>query len=285
MALNLAPNTSTVRRRANRDADSVRLGGHGLSKVDTALLGVALVILGERVNSASGSAQSRPLPGDINPISADQNFELSLSSLRSANAEVSLLSSLVSSVRKNVSEELSVSKTAQAVSDAYAQKPRLADDLEQYLADAGRSVSATELGVDGNANVSGKSYIAEMESLEAASQEFLNIMRQLFAEELDSVAERQQGEPAEEDQQEVAKEETETDSDGEFEQEVADAGGFGSPSLGLLGLGLAGGGGGGGSSSSSGFSIGGSAIDGYVSGATVFWDVNSNFTLDANEVP
>ena len=57
MALNLAANTSTVRRIANRDADSVRLGGHGLSKVDTALLGVALVILGERVNSASGSAQ------------------------------------------------------------------------------------------------------------------------------------------------------------------------------------------------------------------------------------
>ena len=167
------------------------------------------------LSSASGSTQRRvtgpleALPAGLKSVSADQNFELSLSSLRNANAEVSLLSSLVSSVRKDVSEELSVSKTAQAVSDAYTSKTKLADDLEQYLADAGKPVSATELGVDGGANVSGKSYIAEMENLESASQEFLNIMRQLFAEELDSVAERQQQKPAEEDQKEVAKDETE----------------------------------------------------------------------------
>merc|ERR1712070_538660 len=29
--------------------------------------------------------------------------------------------------------------------------------------------------------------------------------------------------------------------------------------------------------------IGGGVIDGYVSGATVFWDINSNFIMDANE--
>ena len=55
----------------------------------------------------------------------------------------------MSSVRKDVSEELSVSKTAQAVSDAYTSKTKLTDDLEQYLADVGKPVSATELGVDG----------------------------------------------------------------------------------------------------------------------------------------
>ena len=32
-----------------------------------------------------------------------------------------------------------------------------------------------------------------------------------------------------------------------------------------------------------GFGIGGGVIDGYVSGATVFWDINSNFIMDANE--
>ncbi|MCH1448438.1 MAG: Ig-like domain-containing protein, partial [Candidatus Nanopelagicales bacterium] len=243
---------------------------------------MALVILGERVNSASGDGRLRALPGGIEPVNADQNFELSLSSLRSANAEVSLLSSLISSVRKNVSEELSVSKSAQAVSEAYPRDTKLSADLEQYLADAGRPVSATELGVDGSANINGKSYIAEMESLEAASQEFLNIMRQLFAEELDSVAERQQEEPAEEEQKEVAKEETEKPADGDLEQEVADAGGFGSPWLGLLGLAGAGGGGGGGFGIG-GFGIGGGVIDGYVSGATVFWDINSNFIMDAGE--
>ena len=245
----------------------------------------ALVILGERVNSASGDGSLRFLPAGLKPVSADQNFELSLSSLRNANAEVSLLSSLVSSVRKDVSEELSVSKTAQAVSEAYTSKTQLADDLEQYLADAGKPISATELGVDGGANVSGKSYIAEMENLESASQEFLNIMRQLFAEELDSVAERQQQKPAEEDQKEVAKEETKEETDADMEQEVADDDGLGSPWMGLLGLAGGGGGGGGGfgGGGGGGFGIGGGVIDGYVSGATVFWDINSNFIMDANE--
>jgi len=284
MALNLGTKAAAARRQVTRKADSVRPVVHGLSKVDAALLGAALVILGERVNSASSDGRLRALPGGIEPVNADQNFELSLSSLRSANAEVSLLSSLVSNVRKNVSEELSVSKAAQAVGEAYPRGSKLSADLEQYLADAGRPVSATELGVDGGANISGKSYINEMESLEAASQEFLNIMRQLFAEELDSVAERQQQEPAEEEQKEVAKEETEKPADGELEQEVADAGGFGSPWLGLLGLAAGGGGGGGGLSiGGSGFSIGGAAIDGYVSGATVFWDINNNWEMDANE--
>ena len=283
MALNLGTKAAAARRQVTRKADSVRPVVHGLSKVDAALLGAALVILGERVNSASSDGRLRALPGGIEPVNADQNFELSLSSLRSANAEVSLLSSLVSNVRKNVSEELSVSKAAQAVGEAYPRGSKLSADLEQYLADAGRPVSATELGVDGGANISGKSYINEMESLEAASQEFLNIMRQLFAEELDSVAERQQQEPAEEEQKEVAKEETEKPADGELEQEVADAGGFGSPWMGLLGLAAGGGGGGGLSIGGSGFSIGGAAIDGYVSGATVFWDINNNWEMDANE--
>ena len=284
MARDLAISTTSARRLGPRGGDRVRSTAHGLSKVDAALLGAALVILGERVNSASGDGSLRALPAGLKSVSADQNFELSLSSLRNANAEVSLLSSLVSSVRKDVSEELSISKTAQAVGEAYTSRTQLTDDLEQYLADAGNPVSATELGIDGGANVSGKSYIAEMESLESASQEFLNIMRQLFAEELDSVAERQQQKPAEEEQQEVAKEDSEKDPDGELEQEVADDGGLGSPWMGLLGLAGAGGGGGGGfGGGGGGFGIGGGVIDGYVSGATVFWDANSNFVMDASE--
>ena len=284
MARDLATSMTPARRLGPRGGDRVRSTAHGLSKVDAALLGAALVILGERVSSASGDGSLRALPAGLKSVSADQNFELSLSSLRNANAEVSLLSSLVSSVRKDVSEELSVSKTAQAVSDAYSSKTKLADDLEQYLADAGKPVSATELGVDGSANVSGKSYIAEMENLESASQEFLNIMRQLFAEELDSVAERQQQKPAEEDQKEVAKDETKEEAEGDMEQEVADDDGLGSPWMGLLGLAGAGGGGGGGfGGGGGGFGIGGGVIDGYVSGATVFWDINSNFVMDANE--
>ena len=64
-----------------------------------------------------------------------------------------------------------------------------------------------------------------------------------------------------------------------MEQEVADDGGLGSPWMGLLGLAGGGGGGGGGfgGGGGGGFGIGGGVIDGYVSGATVFWDINSNF--------
>ena len=69
-----------------------------------------------------------------------------------------------------------------------------------------------------------------------------------------------------------------------MEQEVADDGGLGSPWMGLLGLAGGGGGGGGGfGGGGGGFGIGGGVIDGYVSGATVFWDINSNFIMDANE--
>ena len=68
-----------------------------------------------------------------------------------------------------------------------------------------------------------------------------------------------------------------------MEQEVADDDGLGSPWMGLLGL-AGGGGGGGGLGGGGGFGIGGGVIDGYVSGATVFWDQNSNFfIMDANE--
>ena len=102
-------------------------------------------------------------------------------------------------------------------------------------------------------------------------------MRQLFAEEL-TTAERQQQKPAEEDQKEVAKDETEEGKEADME-EVADDDGLGSPRM---------------------------ASTRrwrrrrwhrrrrwlwhrrrrdrrYVSGATVFWDQNSNFIMDANE--
>ena len=164
MARDLTTTMTPTRRQESRESNRIRSSVHGLSKVDAALLGAALVVLGERVNSASGGGATFALPAGISTVSADQNFELSLSSLRSANAEVSLLSSLVSSVRKNVSEELSVSKSAQAVSEAYPRGSGLSEDLEQYLADAGRPISATELGVDGGANISGKSYIGNGKS-------------------------------------------------------------------------------------------------------------------------
>ena len=64
-----------------RGVDRVRSAAHGLSKVDAALL-VRRLLFGERVNSASGDGSLRVLPAGLKSVSADQNFELSLSSLR-----------------------------------------------------------------------------------------------------------------------------------------------------------------------------------------------------------
>ena len=121
MARDIATSMTPSRRLGPRGGDRVRSTAHGLSKVDAALLGAALVILGERVNSASGDGSLRILPAGLKSVSADQNFELSLSSLRNANAEVSLLSSLVSSVRKDVSEELGIEDRAGGQRRVYLQ--------------------------------------------------------------------------------------------------------------------------------------------------------------------
>ena len=62
MARDLATSMTPARRLGPRGGDRVRSTAHGLSKVDAALLGAALVILGERVNSASGDGSFRTLP-------------------------------------------------------------------------------------------------------------------------------------------------------------------------------------------------------------------------------
>ena len=80
MARDIATSMTPSRRLGPCGGDRVRSTAHGLSKVDAALLGAALVILGERVNSASGDGSLRFLPADLKSVSADQNFELSPSS-------------------------------------------------------------------------------------------------------------------------------------------------------------------------------------------------------------
>ena len=143
------------------------------------------------------------------------------------------------------------------------------------------------------AQVAERSYGQDLESMQKAAQELLGVMREMFGQELESVQARQL--PSKEItpdsvRTEVAVEETVTPA---AEKPVADATSGGPPtwlgSFGLLGLGGGGGGGGGGGigvsilSAATGVDFGGFAIDGYVSGATVFWDQNGNFIQDANE--
>ena len=59
MARDIATSMTPSRRLGPCGGDRVRSTAHGLSKVDAALLGAALVILGERVNSASGDGSLR----------------------------------------------------------------------------------------------------------------------------------------------------------------------------------------------------------------------------------
>ena len=75
MARDIATSMTPSRRLGPRGGDRVRSTAHGLSKVDAALLGAALVILGERVNSASGDGSLRFLPAGpfaILPLTANR---------------------------------------------------------------------------------------------------------------------------------------------------------------------------------------------------------------------
>lgn len=103
-----------------------------------------------------------------------------------------------------------------------------------------------------------------------AGGDVLELVRTLFKDEITDVMARV--DPDSLDGTELAeidyKEVTAEDVEGlDFVPIIAGGGGGG-------GVAVAGGGGG----------FGGFAIDGYVSGATVFWDVNGNFVLDAGEV-
>ena len=63
-----------------------RLLDAGVSRVDLALLGAALIIIGERVYSVPrGASNPSRLPKSIKPVDADESFELSLSTLAFAD--------------------------------------------------------------------------------------------------------------------------------------------------------------------------------------------------------
>jgi hypothetical protein len=104
-----------------------------------------------------------------------------------------------------------------------------------------------------------------LKALDDASREVLEIVRELFKSEVQDVMARVDPdsldgtELAEIDYKEVTAEDVE---------------GFGF-------VPIIAGGGGGGVSLAAGGGMGGFAIDGYVSGATVFWDINGNFILEA----
>ena len=207
-----------------------------------------------------------------------------LTQVNSASAEALAFSGLLSDLRedlvkeagKSYAESFLVKEASSVQTDSlkYEDEPTL--ELSDIL---GTGVS--DLQINSTVAEDGKkseSYSEEMVEMQKASEEFTEVMRELFAAELETlIAENK------------VKADTVKPSEVPDVIEVADAEGGFNPSS-LLGLlGLAGGGGGGGGllsaigSGAAGRLFGGFGIDGYVSGATVFWDIDGDFIQDANE--
>lgn len=151
--------------------------------------------------------------------------------------------------------------------------------------------------IDAKSSVAERSYGEDIEMMQKAARDLLGIMREMFGQEAESVLARQlpdANDPTEALLAEVGVEEQTASAAQELL--VADTGTPESSSsnvFALLGLGGGGGGGGGGGSaaasaggssgSSSGVDFSGFGIDGYVSGATVFWDKDGDFFQDDDE--
>ena len=146
--------------------------------------------------------------------------------------------------------------------------------INEYLNNAASTETVEDLDIQISS-----SYDEQLSKMQQSADKFLSVMQELFADELETlIAERanQENESSEEKIEEILVAEV-------------DEGGFNAYGLlGLLGLGGGGGGGGGllsalGSGAVSRL-LSGSAIDAYVSGATVWWDADSDGVLDDDEV-
>ena len=146
--------------------------------------------------------------------------------------------------------------------------------INEYLNNAASEEAVEDLDI----KIS-NSYEEQLSKMQKSADKFLSVMQELFADELETlIAQRK----------EQGDETTDETVEDVLIAEV-DEGGFNSYGLlGLLGFGGGGGGGGGllsaiGSGAISRL-LSGSAIDAYVSGATVWWDADSDGVLDDDEV-
>ena len=251
------------------------------SAVDIAIFAAAFAVLYDKATGAS-DAVFRKILGENK--AAKIELEDVLTQVNSASAEALAFSGLLSDLRQDLVKEAGKSyaesflikeaSSVQTESLKYEDEPIM--ELSDILG-AGVSDLPVNSTVAENSEKS-ESYTEEMVKMQKASEEFTEVMRELFAAELETL---------------IAENKVKTDSVKPTEipevVEIADAEAGWNPSA-LLGLlGLAGGGGGGGGllsalgSGAAGRLYGGFGIDGYVSGATVFWDIDGDFIQDANE--
>lgn len=171
------------------------------------------------------------------------------------------------------------------------QEKKMPDELVADSRSAPLQFASEAIKEAGKTSTVERSYGEDLGKMQKAAQDLLGVMRDMFGQEAESVQSRKTPNMDSTPDATSSKIAVPDPVASTEEVTVADASSGGPPtwlaSLGLLGLGGGGGGGGGiaGSlaSAATGADFSGFAIDGYVSGATVFWDQNGNFIQDANE--
>ena len=284
-----AGNHRSQRKIALGTVDNFRLNA-----VDIAIFAAVFSLIADQSVSNTQLTLKRILADTKDEETDNEEF---VTQLGSASSETLAFSGLVANLRKDLLKDVQLTEAQKFL------QQNASSDLEEENVEGSEipiTVLADILGEGGklkdllngeltarNSGENRTDYSEESQQMQQAADDFLEILRELFATELDVLAEREQLKDEGQEQQIPGDEQI-------VEVASSDDGGSGFGALfGLLGLGGGGGGGGGGAlgvissvasgSSGSGLSFSGFGIDGYVSGATVFWDIDGDFFQDANE--
>ena len=260
----------------------------GLTVADTFGLVACLAILSNRV-SPSQALDIQDKEVKLPKLTKDLAKEI-LTPVAGMSAETLYLSGLVTNVRSfllnpqnkdEVKQQLISKKSKVNLNESEngswsLDLNNIDGSITDYLSQA--SIATSESQIELEIDVE-DTYQDALQRMQNAADKFLEKMQQLFAEELEILIAKR----GEEKQIDLPQ------TNEEIVLAEAEEGGFNSYGLlGLLGFGGGGGGGGGllsaiGSGAASRL-ISGIGIDGYVSGATVWWDANSDGVLNDGEV-
>ncbi len=264
-----------------------------LNAVDIAIFAAVFSLIADKSVSNTHLALKRILAE-----SKEENIQKDefLTQLGSASSESLAFSGLVTNLRKDLLKDVQLTEAQK-----YLQQNVSTNSEEENV--EGNEIPITVLAdilgeggklegllsddlIASNLGDSRTDYASESQQMQEAADDFLEILRELFSTELDILAERQDPEGENQQEQIPGQEDVvELASSGDSSDGLGSAAAF----LPLLALGGGGGGGGGGlfatvASAFVGSNVfSGFGIDGYVSGATVFWDIDGDFFQDANE--
>ena len=292
---NLSASNSEIKSKGEKSKRGKGLVNHhigGLNLAETLCLLACFSIISQRAASSSqslGLKNNKIVLPEVSGDIADYTTQVG-----GVQAETLLLSGIVSKMRNNLLNSDSGLQSASSanVSQLSNIKVTQSEDGESFQLDLGdldgsidEYLTNAAIESDATASVSAfeekDTYKQELDRMQNSADKFLESMQKIFADELETI---------------IAKKKETIPDEGLSDEEVeevllaeAEEGGFNAYGLlGLLGLGGGGGGGGGllsaiGSGAVSRL-LSGSAIDAYVSGATVWWDADSDGILDDDEI-